>query len=312
MINYIDKENTLKLINIQKSSLNSTLSIQKNLNKQILTFMKNFIGNIKINIDYNPGNQVYTYINKSTDALSKSNKNIVNIENLIKKLDIIYSDIQSYVSEDKIKEKIENYNKSYSKTIDTIYMNSSFIEKFIYDISLFDLSDLLVKNNTSIDEKKSNEFLIDSKELDEFFVENTLIISDIKGKVFLPYKLEKIKEILLNEKDKYTSIQDVIDKKYTVPLKNYKISTISRFREAYKLVTQKEQGSLIKAFSLASELFFYYNLHPAIITACNSLDELDIYLACLEDNTLNDFKFFNIKYEFAPAVINDNNSFEKV
>ena len=65
MINYTDKENTLKLISIQKASLNSTLSIQKNLNKQILTFMKNFIGNIKINTDYNSDNQVYNYIDIS-------------------------------------------------------------------------------------------------------------------------------------------------------------------------------------------------------------------------------------------------------
>ena len=310
MINYTEKENTLYLISIQKASLNSTLSIQKNLNKQILTFMKNFIGNIKINTDYNSDNQVYNYIDKSTNALSKSNKNISNIENLIKKLDIIYSDIENYVSEDKVKDKIEKYNKSYSKTIDSIYMYSSFIERFIYDISLVDLSDLLTESNT-IEENEANQIVIDSKELDESFVEDTLIISDIKEKVFLPYKLEKIKEILLKEKDKYTSIQDVIDKKYTVPLKNYKIATISRFKEAYKLIVKKEHGSRLKAFSLASELFFNYNLHPAIITACNSLDELDIYLACLEDNTLNDFKFFNVKYEIAPVVTNNNDSFEK-
>lgn len=35
MINYTNKENTLKLISIEKSSLNATLNIQKNLNKQI-------------------------------------------------------------------------------------------------------------------------------------------------------------------------------------------------------------------------------------------------------------------------------------
>ena len=50
------------------------------------------------------------------------------------------------------------------------------------------------------------------------------------------------------------------------------------------------------------ELFINYNLHPAIITACNSLNELDIYLACLEDDTLEDFKFFSIKYEIAPIA----------
>ena len=68
------------------------------------------------------------------------------------------------------------------------------------------------------------------------------------------------------------------------------------------MITEKEHKSKMKALSLASELFTNYNLHPAIITACKSLDELDIYLACLDDNTLDDFPFFDIKYEIAPKV----------
>ena len=45
-----------------------------------------------------------------------------------------------------------------------------------------------------------------------------------------------------------------------------------------------------------------YNLHPAIITACKNLNELDIYIACLEDNTLDEFEFFDIKYEIPLAI----------
>ena len=71
---------------------------------------------------------------------------------------------------------------------------------------------------------------------------------------------------------------------------------------------EKEHSSKLKAISLASELFGNYNLHPAIITACNSLDELDIYLACLEDNVLGDFKFFDIKYEIPPVVVPNTNN----
>ena len=43
MINFSDKENMKKLIELEKISLTSTLEIQKNLNKQILMFIKNFI-----------------------------------------------------------------------------------------------------------------------------------------------------------------------------------------------------------------------------------------------------------------------------
>ena len=41
MINFSDKENITKLIELEKISLTSTLDIQKNLNKQILIFIKN-------------------------------------------------------------------------------------------------------------------------------------------------------------------------------------------------------------------------------------------------------------------------------
>ena len=306
MINYTNKENTLKLISIEKSSLNATLNIQKNLNKQILTFMKNFIGNIQIEFDTN--NDVYKYIDKSTNALNKSNKNLSHLENLIKKLESIYIDLQNCVSECEVKEKIEEYNKIFTKVINNIYINTSFIEKFIYDISLINLSELLSnKDCNSTNASNSNSLVVEASELNNSFLENTLIISDIKGKIVLPYKLEKIKEILFDESKKYSSIEDVIEKKYTIPIKNYKMASVARFREAYKLIIKKEHGSRFKAFSLASELFFNYNLHPAIITACNSLDELDIYLACLDDNTLDDFKYFNIKYEIAPILSNNKN-----
>ena len=69
-------------------------------------------------------------------------------------------------------------------------------------------------------------------------------------------------------------------------------------------MSKSNGSSKLKALSLASELFMNYNLHPAIITACKSVDELDVYLACLEDNTLQDFRFFDIKYEIPPIAVN--------
>lgn len=308
MINYTSKEDTLKLINIQKKSLNNTLTIQKELNKQVLSFMKNFIGNVKINLDNQSNNDILSYINNSTKMLSKSNKNIETINHFLDRLDSIYTNIENFSSEKKIKFQIEQYNKSYAKNMEVIFNNTTVIEKFIYDMSLIDFTEIFKDDETSsLDNIDENNSQINSDELENSYLENTLVVSETKGKVFLPYKLEKIKEILINEKDKYTSIQDVIDKLYTVPISNYKIASVSRFKEAYNLITKKEHGSVFKAFSLASELFFNYHLHPAIITACNNLDELDIYLACLDDNTLKDFKFFDIKYEIAPVVVENNN-----
>lgn len=306
MINYTDKENMLKLVDIEKNSLKATLDIQKKLNKQILVFMKNFIGNIEIELDFDPANKAYYYMNESTSALNKSNSNIDSIQKLINRLDIIISSCET-LPPSKIQERIKTYNNQFTKCINSIYKNTDSIENFIHEISLIDLSEFIESNKKVQQENNETnnlleEYTITSDELHSSFIENTLIISDIQGKIILPYKLSDIKQLILDDSNEYSSIQEVINKLYTRPIKHYKFSSVARFKEAYKLVIEKEHGSKFKALSLASELFANYNLHPAIITACKSLDELDIYLACLDDNNLDDFKFFDIKYEIAPAI----------
>ena len=49
---------------------------------------------------------------------------------------------------------------------------------------------------------------------------------------------------------------------------------------------------------LGFELMFKYKLNPIIIAACRNLEELDIYLDCLEENELFDFKCFEIRNEY--------------
>ena len=280
MISISNDKNMMKLIEIEKKSLKSMLDIQKNLNKQILSFLKNFLGDVKIDLNFDSENTVFKY-----------------------KLDDIISSINSKSTE----KKVIQYNNKFDREINTIYKNTSLIEEFIHKISLLDLSQVLAEINkvTDTDADTSNEdsdLEISSETLNSAFVENTLVISEMKGKVILPYKISEVNDILFNDNDKYSSIEDVIEKIYTKPIKEYRFSAIARFREAYKLVIEKEHKSKMKAFSLASELFANYNLHPAIITACKSLDELDIYLACLEDNSLDDFPFFDVKYEVAPKI----------
>ena len=52
MINFSDTENREKMIDLDKTSLNATLAIQQNLNTQLLTFMKNYMGNVQVNINF--------------------------------------------------------------------------------------------------------------------------------------------------------------------------------------------------------------------------------------------------------------------
>jgi hypothetical protein len=65
----------------------------------------------------------------------------------------------------------------------------------------------------------------------------------------------------------------------------------------------KENASLPQCLDMALELSFNTLLNPAIIPACKSLDELDIYLDCLYNNKLDKFPLFEIEYDVAPLKI---------
>ena len=69
------------------------------------------------------------------------------------------------------------------------------------------------------------------------------------------------------------------------------------------MIREKEKGSITKALDLGLELMFKYELNPIVIAACRNLDELDIYLDCLEENELYDFTCFEIKFEVMPQLI---------
>ena len=118
----------------------------------------------------------------------------------------------------------------------------------------------------------------------------------------MPYTFKELDQLLSQNEDKYHSYQEVIEDLYTRPLKYYQNAPISRFKEAYKLVKEKEQGPLKQALDLAFEVSYNSNLHPAIITACKNSNELDVYLACLEYNELEDFHFFDIVFQVAPSI----------
>ena len=130
----------------------------------------------------------------------------------------------------------------------------------------------------------------------------TLLISEIQNKVVLPYSADEVLEIYNNNLDKFNSIEEVIEKYYIRDLSEFKYQFSARFKEAMNLIVKKEKMSHIEGLNLATELLGKKYLHPAIISACKNLDELNVYLDCLDKNELDDFKIFNIKYELYPMV----------
>lgn len=128
------------------------------------------------------------------------------------------------------------------------------------------------------------------------FEDNVLVISAVRNKVVFPYSVKELQKTLRADPE-YKDMRDLIDKKYTVPLSRYKRGYISRYKEAFALVRERGNGSVLSAFGLAAEMFFTRLLHPAIIAACKNTDWLYVYLDCLDKNELDDFPFFQIRYE---------------
>ena len=159
---------------------------------------------------------------------------------------------------------------------------------------------------TNLTQIEANEdgliFEIDEEKVIENTLEdnNTLVISEEDGKVYLPYTKNEIKEEVSQHKG--IKIGELIEEKYILPLDKYKNSMKARFREGYNLMRKKEGKSRKSAILLGFELMFETNLHPAIISACKNLQELDIYLDCLEDNELEKFSCFKIIYKSLPTI----------
>lgn len=305
MMSLSNSEKKKEMLKMAQNSLNSTLLIQKNLNVQLLTFMKSYMGNIQVNIDFDSDSKAFYYINTSTSMLSKSNENIKQIQDLLNTVDKLLDTMNTQLYNSPFWNEVNEFNSTFSKSMNAVYESTSTIETFLHEASTVDMQELFKNLSKAPTIETDDGGVISEEDLKYSYVENTLIISEIQKKVFLPYTIAKIQEILQNDTEhkNYTSINDVINKVYTKPIKAYRFTPISRFREAYKLMIQKEHSSKFQALRLAGELFVNFNLHPAVITACESVDQLDIYLACLEDNALEDFKYFDIKYEIPPSIV---------
>ena len=303
-----NKNNISKFIDLEINSITALLSTQKTFSKQVLVFLKDFLGNIDTELTLS--DEVNEFISDASMYLSKINKNIEKYNHLLDILDKIKNDCSNVEYSETIN-AISNYNKEFEAQTLSILRSNLDIERFIHSMSSVDISEYLSiegldkvyktdKDNSEL--KKQSKFRILRKN-NEALVENTLIISETNKTVTLPYKISDLKNLLRNDSEKYNSLSDIILDKYTIPISEYKFSALSRFKEAYRLIINKEHGSKKQALNLAFELFSNYNLHPAIITACKNLNELDIYLSCLEFNELEDFRFLKLFMTYCLSLV---------
>lgn len=248
--------------------------------------------------DVKDSDKLFSVLENIKKALDASSDNI-------KLLDVLQKEIKEILTQINLEKTVEiqKFNNIYDENNSKIKSNDLNVEDFFgYYIEFcnFNVSDAMtetVKTENIIDKIEELEPTKDEEEIKD---NNSLIISEKKGKVILPYTVEELKFTLERNKDKYNNYKDIIETKYTVPLSRYKNAVIARFREAFNLMKYKENASLVKCLDLALELAWNNLLNPAVITACKNLDQLDIYLDYLSTNEIEKFNIFDVKYEIAP------------
>lgn len=268
MIKLSNKEEVKKQITNQNNLIEKYINKQVHLSNELISSINIFTEDI---------------FNEFVKYIAQIKKNLELFDNLNSKLE---------------KLKLEK-NKDIRKELITDYINS--LSSIIPDMinTNLQVKAFIEKNKTISDSTNVPEEI--KKQNNDNLLENTLIISELSGKVVLPYTINKLNKIKEQNTD-YENIYEIIEKEFTIPLSHYNYAPISRFKEGMQLALKRSNLNYLKALSLGAELLVNYNLHPAIITACKNIDELDVYLSCLEDDQLDKFNLFDIKFEMLPQA----------
>ena len=299
------KNDLIHNLKAEKESIKEIANLYTNKKINVLSITTNII-ELGDSIDKNKSKKFYETVSQLKEWIEKlvSVQELTSIleKNLIETISLYDKSLENNF--DEIKANLVEYNKQRDElshkilefeTLNTTVLNSAIA------LSLHVSHKKKKKKLISIqDTIKKEEKRIDV-EL-EPYDNNTLVVSEKEQKAYLPFFYSKVKEIYQNSKNIYETLQDVVDNLYVIPLDKFKNSAISRFRESFYLVRNKENGSVSKAIDLGLELMFKYELSPIIIAGCRNLEELDIYLDCLEENEVQDFPCFEIKFEVMPQL----------
>lgn len=268
----------------------------ENLNENIIE---------KIELELENLDTIYTNLKDIQNKLNTlNNNNTTTTEKISSKYQLCILDTQMILSLIDISKKIlTNSLNEYLENNNYYYLTSNID---VYNYTCDKLNSLVSRLNSNLQEFNNLKDLIsnynETSNINNYSLDNnTLLISEKKDAVILPYKYDDITNLL--DTGKYSSKDEIIEKLYTIPLSEFKNSSISRFSEGYNLITKKEKGSFSEALDLGLELMFKSNLHPALIRACKNLKELDFLLDCLDQNRLSDFSLFKIKFEMCPSII---------
>lgn len=303
-----DNTNLLKQCKFLRRSLKHSLVSQGQLKKTLEQFKEKLFVFIEEGSDINGDDAIENidnYLSICSDNISKISDMIHSLEPLKNDISVVSTiGSSSFISD--VSEKFNRFNDEYSNLQDDVRKSTYTIYKFLLSlinsfdlpISHFEMHEGQFKKMRNITSRVDTVPNVDETSM---LTDNrTLIISEKDGKVYLPYYIKDLQDLLKKFPDTYSSIEDVIEKKYIVPIEKYKHPFTSRFKEAYNLMRYKENASFLRCLDLAFELTWNTLLNPAIISACSNLDELDIYLDYLYSNELDKFSIFKIEYQMNP------------
>lgn len=331
-IKHLDSNNDefSKMLEVEKNSrdlivnlingLNDSI-IQKNMQHEDLAKEENMLSKSR---------NVFETINSSISMLQVNQEISEKINQDIVDLLIKVEAEENNVSESKFADEINNLKTDisyFSNVVDdmkkTIQKNDSIVHGFVVSPEVQEfLKTFSIDYSSFIQttpkepirpkedfEQVSNNVDNSNIEVSNDMVENNncLLISETKGKVYLPFSKIEILEYLEKYPDQYTSFEDVVNQEFIYPVSYYlKHPVVSRFRESYALIRDREAKSIFEAFKIAMDTMFNYDLNPAIIAACKSQSQFEHYIECLSNNKLDDFKDFEIKFEVAPLKVKPN------
>lgn len=302
------------IINDELDTLNNILNQQRQLKKTLFLYLEKLSESLSNATDTHDTTSLISCLETIKKNFENIKENIDKIKELKKYLlDSLKLDFFDPIY-------FEKYNKDFKSLFNKISEDNIFYYTFMESIlkhmtvNFPDFNSNTIKdisNNIELTPNVVSEKVLDETEIKNkinklqnninhenlHLNENVLLVSEKNKNVVLPYSTVELEIFFSDHPEKYSSIQDIIDKEYTLPLKYYKHAAISRFKEAFYLARKKSKLSFLKSLSLANEVFFNSNLNPAIITACKNVDELYIYLSCLDDNALDKFNCFKIVYD---------------
>lgn len=210
--------------------------------------------------------------------------------------DISLEDIESTLLTDEISEPSEEVEET--EELEELQDNSNFSDELL-NSSYTAASDF---NNLHDDLKID---LINEKieKIEQATQDNeTLIISERKNKVYLPYKITELMKYVESYPNVYESLANVVEQEFILPFNYFsKHPFKSRFTETYNLIRNREGYSAMSAIQFGLKLIPKTNLNPVVIAACKNQTELKSLLYHLDEDDLNNFKYFNIIFDVNPV-----------